>query len=69
MIVFDGFQLFVYGVFLLIWVIIGLVKGFKKFNAWRKTGFCQHNFKLNRTNSYGQHHWHKCEKCGEERLK
>ena len=69
MIVFDGLQLIGLAISLIVIIIYGLVIAFIKFNRWRKTGFCKHDFDLWRTNSVGQHHWYKCKKCKEERLK
>ena len=68
MIVFNGLQLIWLAVLLSCLIIYGLIVSFEKFNAWRKTGFCKHQFKLHDTNSSGQKHWYKCEKCKNKRL-
>lgn len=69
MIVFDGFAL----IGLVIWIVIGiiyvLVHNIRKFLAWRKTGYCKHEYELYSTNSYGQYAWYKCDKCGDKKLK
>lgn len=69
MIVFDGFQLIGFALLVLFLLMVGLIRGTQLFVAWAKTGFCRHRFKFKRANSFGQHHWYECEKCGEERLK
>lgn len=69
MIVFNGIQVLGLLIFLVLWVIYGTIIGIRKFNTWRKTGFCRHEFKLYETRSSGRYHWYKCDKCGEKRLK
>jgi len=54
---------------LIFWLIVGLIQGLQTFLKWRKSGYCNHDFRIHRTNSFGQEHWYKCQKCSEERLR
>lgn len=68
-VVFNGMQLIGLIIFILFVIIYGTIYLIRELRAWSKTGFCKHSFKLDRTNSFGQKHWYKCEKCKEERLR
>ena len=39
---------------------------YEDFARWKCV---KHNYKLSRTNSFGQKHWYKCDKCGKEKLR
>jgi hypothetical protein len=58
-----------FGLMIFLFIILAIKAGYDKFKEWKATGFCRHEFELNRTNSYGQHHWYKCKHCKTERLK
>ena len=68
LVVFNGLQLIVIAILVLWLIVYVLILLFQSFNAWRKTGFCKHEYKLDRTNSFGRKNWYKCEKCKDERL-
>jgi hypothetical protein len=68
MIVFDGFALIGIVVIIIALIISGIINAIKNFLAWRKTGYCKHKYELYSTCSFGQHAWHKCNKCGNEKL-
>ncbi len=50
-------------------LIVGFTDGLKKLYSWYKTGFCEHDWRIHNTCSFGQKHWYKCCKCGEKRLR
>ena len=68
MIVFNGFALIGLAVWAVFGVIYGALYNIRKFLAWRKTGYCKHDYKLYSTNSFGQHSWYKCNKCNDKKL-
>lgn len=60
--------LLIFTIFFIGIIFYGIVKGVKSLNRWRKSGFCRHDWKFNKSNSFSQKHWYKCNKCNEERL-
>jgi hypothetical protein len=68
---FSGVQFMVFVLLLVMLIGVGIIiiVGLANFDTWRKTGYCRHEFELYSTNSFGQHHWYKCKKCDEKRLK
>lgn len=62
-----GFVLF--ALYFIVFIIPAAIRaGFEKFNRWRNTGYCRHEFKLYSTHSFGNYADFKCSKCGEDRV-
>lgn len=68
MVVFNGFDLIGFLLFIAVLLIVGIVQSIKSFLAWRKTGYCKHKYELYSTCSFGPTHWYKCNKCGNKKL-
>lgn len=63
--VMDIIGLTLLAIFLL---LLGLSSFIRWFKERSKTGWCKHDYKLDRTNSYGAKAWYKCTKCKDEKL-
>lgn len=65
----DVIQLTILGVLVLgaaVWFLYSVIKDFYvDVTKWKCV---KHNYKLWRTNSFGNTHWFKCDKCGKEKL-
>ena len=68
MIVLEILGYMVIAIIVSIFAIMAYFTFVKPFIAWSKTGFCRHYFTIHRTLDASQVHWHKCTKCGSERL-
>lgn len=53
----------------LLFLALAINAGYRKYKEWKSTGFCRHEFELERTNSYGAKAWYKCKHCDTERLR